>query len=289
MCGTLLASPNSIIRNPMSKPILKYADHPDRVIRFIEWKALEKHFCKPNGLKIYDVYPEHENSWYFWQDAYSELKAKAPDDKRLALLTSVLAKAASLDEAYSSIEQFLKPRLRGRELKQAKKRVAQKDYQEKALGDAYIDNPPLVSAAKKACEDLAMAWADEVTVVAKAEELERLHCTDDPLSDEQRKTLIEIIMLKRIRKLQTPSRVEAALLDEGDKILYFLWGQIKRHCAVGETITLSQKQVTELGQTSATKAKPLVAALIKHGALVEVSKSKTGQHGGRAGIYRRLV
>ena len=114
------------------------------------------------------------------------------------------------------------------------------------------------------------------------------HCKH-PLSNEQRNTLLEVVMSPRIEKLKTPSIVESKLLAIGDKRLYFLWGKIKQRCEVGDTIDLAQSQVLELVGGSTKGALDLVKSLVSVGALELVRKPKIGSLNGRGGKYRRIV
>ena len=49
----------------------------------------------------------------------------------------------------SHANRVLKPNSRGNHLKDKKKRTARKAYQQKKLGDAFINNPQLIASAYK--------------------------------------------------------------------------------------------------------------------------------------------
>ena len=62
-----------------------------------------------------------------------------------------------LDGFYTALSKLSKPKIKGKALRDKKKRSGQKAYQREQLGDGFIDNPPLISAAKSA----ALALADD--------------------------------------------------------------------------------------------------------------------------------
>ena len=210
---------------------------------------------------------------------------------RVELHKKVLNDAASFDEAQQMMQSAVRTDrgpARGKHLKAVKKGNAQEQYQRGQLGEGFIENDALLSAAKIACIKLASDWAELSEIKLMAQELEDQHC-HHPLSNEQRKTLLEVVMLPRIEKLKTPSIVESKLLATGDKRLYFLWGKIKQRCEVGDTIDLAQSQVLELVGGSTKGALDLVKSLVSVGALELVRKPKIGSLNGRGGKYRRIV
>ena len=120
-------------------------------------------------------------------------------------------------------------------LKDKKKRTSQKEFQRDAKGEGFIDNDTLLSAAAKAAFDLAEALAEEDVIVQTATQLAKE--TDDgiPLSDAQMSVLCDYIR-QRVKKHQKLDSIEAALIDDPDKNVYYMWGQIKRRCLKGDTI-----------------------------------------------------
>ena len=88
------------------------------------------------------------------------------------------------------------------------------------MGDAFIDNNQLISAAKKASLDLADANADQPTIILRAKVLAELYSHNAPLTDEQLQTLIDLIN-NQIDKHLKLDRIEAKILDQNNKNLYF--------------------------------------------------------------------
>ena len=162
------------------------------------------------------------------------------------------------------MKHLLKPKVRGKALRDKKKRSGQEAYQREQLGDGFIDNPPLISAAKSAALALADDDAGEDEIAAKALELASEHPCDDPLTDDQMKTLNKVIS-DQIAKHLKLDRIEAKILDEGNKNLYFMYGKIKRKVAVGDTIELGMNSAVELCKCSKSSVTPILKKLEKLG------------------------
>ena len=96
-----------------------------------------------------------------------------------------------------------------------------------------------------------MALADEDAgenkIAVKALELANEHSCDNPLTDNQMKTLNKVIS-NQITKHLKLERIEAKILNEGNKNLYFVHG--KRKAAVGDTIELGMNSAVELCKCS---------------------------------------
>ena len=137
-----------------------------------------------------------------------------------------------------------------------------------------------------------MALADddagEDEIAAKALELASEHPCDDPLTDDQMKTLNKVIS-DQIAKHLKLDRIEAKILDEGNKNLYFMYGKIKCKAAVGDTIELGMKSAVELCKCSRSDVKPILNKLEKLGFIYCIQKGKQGRHTGRASLYRRIA
>jgi ribosomal protein S19E (S16A) len=82
-------------------------------------------------------------------------------------------------------------------------------------------------------------------------------------------------------------RIEAKILDEGNKNLYFMYGKIKRKAAVGDTIELGMNSAVELCKCSKSSVAPILKKLEKLGFINCIQKGKQGRHSGRASLYRR--
>ena len=145
------------------------------------------------------------------------------------------------------------------------------------MGDAFIDNNQLISAAKKTSLDLADANADQATIILRAKVLAELYSHDAPLTDEQLQTLIDLIN-NQIDKHLKLDRIEAKILDQNNKNLYFMYGKIKRTITVGETIELGLTSASQLCGCSRTDVKPTLKELEKLNFIKVHTEGKSGKY-----------
>ena len=113
------------------------------------------------------------------------------------------------------------------------------------------------------------------------------HYTDE-LTDGQIKT-IWAFLDKQVEKHLKLDRVEAAILDEDNKNLYFMWGKIKREYQKGDTFAWPIKLASERCGCSKSDVGPNMQKLEKLGAVTLIQKGKAGRYSGRAAIYRREI
>ena len=262
----------------------KYFDHPDKCIRYLEWNAIKLVF-DGNGKQHHDYFDAYSQSWMYWADHYS---AKRSDAHKQIMTASNDGTYRSIDEFYKSISNLLKPKKRGKALKDAKKRTAQKSYQQDKLGDDFIDNNDLISAAKIEAKALCDSQASVDDVQSKAAELASLHTDGEGLSDGQMAVLINLIQ-RQIDKHMRPNNIEAKIIDADDKNLWFMWGKIKRTYPLGDTFVLPTSAAAKLGGCSKTSVAPVMKELEKLGAITRTQKGARGANSGRAAIYRREV
>ena len=138
----------------------------------------------------------------------------------------------SMDDFYGAISKLLKPRKLGKALKDAKMRTAQAAYQLEKYGEDFIDDPELFKDARQVAKYIAdMGKTDEV-FFDQLTQLVFRHYADE-LTDGQIKT-IWAFLDAQVEKHLRLDRVEAAILDEDNKNLYFMWGKIKREYPKGD-------------------------------------------------------
>jgi len=82
-------------------------------------------------------------------------------------------------------------------------------------------------------------------------------------------------------------RVEAAILDENNKNLYFMWGKIKREYPVGDTFTWTTKEAAAKCGCSRKNVAPIMKKLEKLGAITLIQTGKAGANSTRAALYKR--
>jgi len=147
-------------------------------------------------------------------------------------------------------------------LKDLKRRNARKEHQREVKGAAFIDNDPLLSAAAKSAFELAETNADDTAIAAKAAELTIEYDNGNPLSDVQMGVLCEFIQ-QRVDKHLELDRIEAELIDDPDKNVYYMWGQIKRRCLKGATIAWPHSKAVQYGRCSKSQVTAVMNKLMK--------------------------
>ena len=198
------------------------------------------------------------------------------------ILTNISSgQIADLVTFYDATSQMRKPKPRGKMLNDKKKRTAQKEYQRDTKGDTFMDNDPLFHAAAKAAVELAEAGVYGAAVTAKATALAKEFDDGTPLTDAQMSVLCDYIQ-QRINKHQMLDRVEVALIDDPDKNVYYMWGQIKRRCLKGDTIAWPNATAVKHGRSSKSQVTGIMNKLIKLGAVTRPQGGKRGANSGRA-------
>lgn len=281
----------------MMKPDLRYCEHPFLALRYFEWAAIERLHAKPQGERMHDLYPNLP--FGVWLEEFNGFKVKVSHSPRTrdAWVANDIGKIGpdreldTLEKVYAHITTQLKPKRRGNALKDDKIAIGQREYQRETLGDAYVDNLLLLSAAKSACKAVAEQGGSSEAVQAlidqKARTLEEMHC-DEPLSAPQRATLRTTIMQPIVDELMAVGVVERMLLTSKEKQAYFLWGHIKANCIVGDELELGQATYKEWcgGDNKAHKANLNVLAKFK---AVRVTWGTKGLATGKATLVKRLL
>ena len=125
-------------------------------------------------------------------------------------------------------------------------------------------------------------------VVTKIKKLVDLYSPSKQLFDEHINTLVGICQ-RRIDKFEAQTNVEAAIIDQGDKALWYMWGKIRRHYLVNNTVVMSQDEWKAFASVSKEKVPLLLAMLTKLGAMKLLQKGRRGSNTGRASKYKRLI
>ena len=278
-------------------PKLLYNAHDFKALRYFEWVAIERLYAKPRSEQMYNLYPDVQ--FAPWIDAHTEFSAqvKHRPKKRDAWIATDLGKVGpdkelnTLEKVYAYIDAQLKPKRRGEALKDDKRAIGQREYQREALGDAFVDQRSLVSAAKTACKVIAEKGGSPEAVHAlidqEASRLEKLHC-EEALSDAQRQTLRDTIMRPVVEELMAVGVVERLLLERKEKLAYFLWGHIKANCIVDDEIELGQHTYKKWcgGDSKAHKASLTVLSDLK---AIRVTWGRKGLGTRESTLVKRLV
>ena len=260
----------------------KYFDHPDYCIRFLEWQAIMKLFFKGKYKEHYGYFDAYSQRWGYWHDHYIDHK-KQGHEQILKLVLDGTYK--SMDDFYEAITKLLKPRKLGKALKDAKKRTSQAAHQLEQLGEDFIDNPDLFKEARQVAKYIADRGKSDDVFTDQLTQLVFRHNVDK-FTDGQIKT-IWTFLDKQVEKHLKLDRVEAAILDDDDKNLYFMWGKIKREYPKGDTFTWPTAKAAKACHCSKQDVKPIMKRLEKLGAIKLLQTGKRGAHSSRAALYLR--
>ncbi len=262
----------------------KYFEHPDFLIRHLEWSALLCIVYKKDMRKIEEAMPNYNQRPYYWQDYFTDKAKEKHHQLRIKLHTKEIL---TMEEFYKALDKFLKPKPLGKALKDKKKRTAQSTYQQERLGNAFIDNKVLLSQAKQSAFQLAEDNADKDMITARANELIKEY-SNDSLSREQQNTLINYIEAQVNKHLKL-DKVEASIIDEDNKNIYFMWGKIKRRYVKGDTFVWTNDVATKAAHCSKSEVGKIMNKLEKLGAITCIQKGKRGSFSRRANLYRREI
>jgi len=261
----------------------RFFDTENKILAHLEWEAIRVINFDGNHTDIADAYPKFEQPQNFWMQKYFDNGS----DEHHGIKSKITRKEyQSLDDFYEALKPILKPKPRGKMLKDKKKRTSQKEYQRDTKGEAFIDNDPLFAAAAKSAFALAEAGADASVVVTKASELASEFNDEIDLTEAQIAVLCDYIQ-QRIDKHQKLDIVESKIIDEDNKNLYFMWGKIKREYPKGDTFTWTTKEAAAKCGCSRTNIAPIMKKLEKLGAITLIQPGKAGANSPRAALYRR--
>ena len=260
----------------------KFVEHPDKSVRFLEYTAILRIRYENKYGRLVEAHESISRNWSHWIDHFNS-KAK-PEYKELH--AKIVNKSIeTLEQFYEALEALNKPKLRGKALTDAKKRTSRKAFQQETLGSAFINNNALFSAATKEAFVLSEENANDESISRKIHELVMLHNEQKELTHEQMETLFNYIKNK-IYEHQKLNRVEAAILDQDDKTLYFMYGQLKRKHIKGETFACSTNVACQLAKCSKSDVGKVMKKLEHLGAITKIQKGKAGAYSKQAAIYR---
>lgn len=266
----------------MTVPKPKFFEGDNKLIAHLEWEALRIIHFEGSHKDIADAYPEFEQRQFYWLDPFHQKATNAHHEIKRRLHKSEIG---SLDEFYEALQPLFKPKPRGKMLKDKKVRTAQSAYQKEQLGSAFIDNKPLLKEARELAFLIAESGKDDNVFTEALTALLMKHGFTN-ITDDQLKTLWDYTERQTDKHLKL-DRIEASIIDEGDKNLYFMWGRIKRRYPTGDTFAWRTADAAELCKCSKSDVKPLMSKLESLGAVTLIQKGKAGSLGGRAAIYRR--
>ena len=261
----------------------RFFDTENKILAHLEWEAIRVINFDGNHIDMGEAYPKYEQPQNFWMQKYFD---NGSDEHHGIKSNTSNKEYQSLDDFYEALKPLLKPKKKGKALKDAKHRTAQASYQRDRLGDGFIeDKPELFKDARDVAKYIADVGKDEAIFTDQLAQLLFRHKALE-LSDTQIQTLWNFLD-KQVEKHLRLDRVEAAILDENNKNLYYMWGKIKREYPVGDTFTWTTKEAAAKCGCSRTNVAPIMKKLEKLGAITLIQPGKAGANSPRAALYRR--
>ena len=263
----------------------RFFDTKNKILAHLEWEAIRMIIFNGSHMDIAVAYPKFEQRQIYWIDPFNN---KASDEHHAIKRKIWKKEYASLEDFYSALKPLLKPKKKGKALRDAKHRTAQASYQREKLGDAFIEGKPeLFKDARDVAKYIADKGNDEDVFSDQLSQLIFRHKALD-LTDTQIHTLWNFLDAQVDKHLKL-DRVEAAILDEDNKSLYFMWGKIKREHPKGDTFAWPIKEAAAKCKCSKSDVGPIMKKLEKLGAITLIQAGKAGKNSGRAALYRREI
>ena len=262
----------------------RFFDTEYKIFAHLEWEAIRMIVFNGSHMNIADAYPKFEQRQFYWIDPFND---KASEEHHAIKRKIQKREYSSLEDFYLALKPLLKPQKKGKALKDAKKRTAQAAYQLEKLGEDFIHNPELFKEARKVAKYIADKGKSEEVFTDQLTQLLVGHNVDE-FTDGQIKT-IWTFLDKQVEKHLNLDRVEAAILDEDNKNLYFMWGKIKREYPKGDTFTWPSAKAAKVCHCSKQDIKPIMKKLERLGAITLIQAGKAGKNSSRAALYRREI
>ena len=263
----------------------RFFDTKNKILAHLEWEAIRMIIFNGSHMDMANSYPRYEQRKFHWIELFNE---KASEEHYTIKQEVQKRQYSSIEDFYSAVKPLLKPKKKGKALRDAKHRTAQASYQREQLGDAFIEGKPaLFKDARDVAKYIADKGNDEDIFSDQLSQLIFRHKALD-LTDTQILTLWNFLDAQ-VDKHLILDRVEAAILDEDNKNLYFMWGKIKRNYPKGDTFAWPVKEAASKCKCSKTDVAPIMKKLEKLGAITLIQAGKAGRNSSRAALYRREV
>ena len=175
-----------------------------------------------------------------------------------------------------------------RKIRKDQKSIARENHQRKRLGNDALVSKDLYSRAREAVSALLDKGGSREDVWGLHNEL----VATEVLTEPQRNTLLNEIMLPYFDKLNVKNRLVFDLLDQPsakNKTILYLWLQLSRKFEVGTEFPLSHTQITKLAACGGNDVPKYREAMEDMGILKRVGKGSKRANSKIASTYRLLV
>ena len=175
-----------------------------------------------------------------------------------------------------------------RKIRKDQQSIARENYQRKRLGADALVSKDLFRRAREAVSALLDKGGNREDVWGLHNEL----VATEVLTEPQRNTLLNEIMLPYFDKLNVKNRLVFDLLEQPsakNKTILYLWFQLSRKFEVGVEFTLPDSEITKLAKCSYNDVSNYRDAMKKLGILKRVGRGVKGANSKRASTYRLMV
>ena len=122
----------------------RFFDTKNKILAHLEWEAIRMIIFNGShmDIAIYFMgshYPRYEQRQFHWIEPFNE---KASEEHYAIKQKIQKRQYSSIEGFYSALKPLLKPKKKGKALRDAKHRTAQASYQREQLGDAFIEGKP---------------------------------------------------------------------------------------------------------------------------------------------------
>ena len=175
-----------------------------------------------------------------------------------------------------------------RKIRKDQQSIARENHQRKRLGDDALVPKELYSRARAAVSALLDGGGNREDVWGLHNEL----VVTEVLTEPQRNTLLNEIMLPYFDKLNVKNRLVFDLLDQPsakNKTILYLWLQLSRKFEVGTEFPLPHAEITKLAACGGGDVSKYRETMENMGILKRVGKGRKGANSKIASKYRLLV
>ena len=149
----------------------------------------------------------------------------------------------------------------------------------------FINYPVLFKEAQQVAKYIADRGKSDEVFTDELTQLVFRHNVDK-FADGQIKT-IWAFLDRQVKKYLKLARVEAAVQDDDDKNLYFMWVKIKREYPKGDAFTWPTAKAAKACHCSKQDVKPIMKKLQKLDAIKLLKTGKRGAHSSHVALYVR--
>lgn len=297
---------------PDQLPKLRYTNP---MLQYVEYHAIDRFCANGNDALMEQAYPELSDDLPEIEFDFILLGDDDYRRKAIELLRNGVFDNDAANFALSNVHRFLdsegniipdrdaeevietpkpvqnKSKITAPQLRKIRKdqqSIARENHQRKRLGNDALVSKDLYSRAREAVSALLDKGGSREDLWGLHNEL----VATEVLTEPQRNTLLNEIMLPYFDKLNVKNRLVFDLLDQPsakNKTILYLWFQLSRKFEIGVEFPLSDSEITKLAKCSYADVRRYREAMEALGILKRVGKGFKRANSKIASTYRLLV